>query len=81
MPVLEKYFNLEIGLKEAKEELGLATKTKSAWYKLASRYRIENDIPKDFRNNVDLLASQGKRITSYIATKESQIATILANLE
>ena len=60
-PILHKYFNLEIGLKEAKRELGMSVKNKSTWSRLAARYREEYNISNDFYNNIDLLASQDKR--------------------
>lgn len=69
-PILHKYFNLEIGLKEAKRELGLSPKSKSTWYKLADQYREEYNIPNDFRNNIDILASQDKRRQTLMQYKE-----------
>ena len=69
-PILHKYFNLEIGLKEAKYELGISDKTKSTWYKLAAQYREEYNIPNNFRNNVDILASQDKRCQTLMEHKK-----------
>ena len=68
--ILHKYFNLEIGLKEAKRELGIAPKNKSTWSRLAAQYREEYNIPKDFYNNIDLLASQDKRCQTLMEHKK-----------
>ena len=68
LPYMEKYFNLEIGAKEVKEMCGFSQNTKLTTTAYFKRYRAENNIPKDFRNNIDLLASQGKRIISYLET-------------
>ena len=61
LPVLHRYFNLEIGLKEAKEILGLTPKTHSSWYALANKYREEYNIPKNFRNNIDIQIANGNK--------------------
>ena len=58
LPILERYFNNEIGLRQAKKELGLAPKNKSSWYKLANRYRLENNISPYYRNTIDILNSK-----------------------
>lgn len=65
-PILDKYFNLEIGTKEAKELLGVADKNKSTWYRLTKEYKEKHDIPKSFYNNIDLLNSQKKRVETRI---------------
>ena len=64
LPVLDKYFNLEIGLKEAKEILGLAPGNNSSWYTLANRYKDEHNVSRYFRNNIDILNSQEKRLST-----------------
>lgn len=60
-PVLEKYFNLEIGTKEAKELLGLSNKNKSTWTYLTKQYKEENNIPKSFRNTIDIKLARAIR--------------------
>ena len=61
--ILSEYFNLKIGTKEAKEKLGMSENNKSTWFKLTKEYKKKHNI-KNFRNNIDLLNSQNKRINS-----------------
>lgn len=63
-PVLHRYFNLEIGMKEAKKLLGMSPATKSSWYKLTKLYKEEYHISNNFRNPIDLLNAQLKRLES-----------------
>lgn len=59
--ILHRYFNIEIGAKEARQLLGLSAKNKSTWSNLTKLYREKHNIEK-FYNNIDLLNSQNKRI-------------------
>ena len=60
--ILHRYFNLEIGTKETKELLGISSKTKSTWSRLTNEYKQKYNISSDFKNNIDLLNAQSKRI-------------------
>lgn len=66
--VLHRYFSLEIGTKEAKELLGLSQKTKDSFLKLKKQYEEKYNIEK-FKNNIDLINSQRKRLESYKLNK------------
>lgn len=61
-PILCKYFNLEIGTKEAKKLLNISTTTKSTWYRLTKEYREKHNIDCKFRNTIDVKNSQTKRL-------------------
>lgn len=63
-PILKKYFNLEIGTREAKKLLGISPRNNSTWSKITNQYKDKYNINKDFRNNMDLLKAQEKRIKS-----------------
>ena len=63
-PILAKYFNLEIGTKEAKMLLGISQKNNSTWSDITKQYKGKYPIGKDFRNNIDLLKAQENRIKS-----------------
>ena len=71
-PILDKYFNNEIGTKEAKEMLGISKNTKTTWYNLINEYKEKHNIDS-FRNNIDLKSSQTKRINSVNKTKSEQL--------
>ena len=62
--ILKKYFNLEIGTREAKKLLGMSPRNNSTWSKITNQYKDKYNIDKDFRNNIDLLKAQEKRIKS-----------------
>ena len=72
-PILDRYFNLEIGMKEAKKLMGIADGNKQTWYKLTKKYKEKYDIPKDFYNNIDLLNSQKKRVETRINNEMKKI--------
>ena len=61
-PILARYFKLEIGTKQAKELIGITVNNKSTWSSLTNEYKDKHSIAKDFRNNIDLLKAQEKRI-------------------
>ena len=72
-PILDKYFNLEIGMKEAKKIMGIADGNKTTWYRLTKEYKEKHEVPKDFYNNIDLLNSQKERIETLIDNKIENI--------
>lgn len=51
--ILKKYFDLEIGTKEAKKLIGISINNKSTWSELTNQYRKEYNINKDFKNTID----------------------------
>lgn len=63
-PILKRYFDNKTGKKETALLLGLSHRTKDTWYKLTKQYKKENNVPKYFRNNIDILAAQEKRLRS-----------------
>ena len=69
-PVLKRYFNLEIGTKEAKKLLGISPTTKSTWSDLTNKYREKYNIDPKFRNTIDILNAQEKRLKSLNTKKE-----------
>ena len=71
--ILDRYFNLEIGMKEAKKIMGIANGNKTTWYRLTKEYKEKHDVPKDFYNNIDLLDSQKKRVETLIDNKIEKI--------
>lgn len=64
LPFITAYFECRIGAKELKERCGYAEGTKLSARAYIKRYKKEHNIPKDFYNHIDLLASQGKRCSS-----------------
>lgn len=60
LPVLQAYFNNEIGAKETKEKLNLSQKTHLSESSLVRRYKREHKIDK-FYNNVDLINSKRRK--------------------
>ena len=64
------YFNLEIGTKEAKKLLGISPTTKSTWSDLTNKYREKYNIDPKFRNTIDILNAQEKRLKSLNTKKE-----------
>ena len=71
--ILDRYFNLEIGMKEAKKIMGIADGNKTTWYRLTKEYKEKHDVPKDFYNNIDLLDSQKKRVETLVDNKIEKI--------
>ncbi|WP_195945884.1 HNH endonuclease signature motif containing protein [Paraclostridium bifermentans] len=59
--ILSMYYNLKIGTKKTKELLGLSATNKSTFPRLKKQYEEKYGI-KNFYNNIDLLASQNKRL-------------------
>lgn len=53
LPILEEYFNGDIGAKEAVNKLGYSEKCHLADMPLVKKYKKENGIIK-FRNNIDI---------------------------
>lgn len=53
LPILEEYFNGNIGTKEANEKLGYSKNSHLADRPICKKYKKENDIIK-FRNNIDI---------------------------
>ena len=51
--VLHKYFNLEIGKKEAMELLEMRHKTNTSWDRIIKEYKIKYNIPDSFKNTID----------------------------
>lgn len=60
-PHLKRYFDLEIGNKELHETIGFSVKNHSGLYELKTRYREEHNIPKHFRNNIDIHIAKVER--------------------
>lgn len=60
--VLHRYFNCEIGMKEAKRIIGINKKTQEVWYNLTSIYKEKFNVPDDFKNLVDVKNIQEQRI-------------------
>ena len=67
-PILDRYFNEEIGTRETKELLHLSPKTHLSESALVKRYKREHHIEK-FYNHVDLYNSIGKKTTNPDKTK------------
>lgn len=65
VPVLEAYFNNEIGTKETKAKLNLSPKTHLSESALVKRYKREHNIDQ-FYNNVDLVNSKRRKNVSDI---------------
>lgn len=59
--ILDKYYALEIGTTKAKELLGISPKTKNTWYNLKKEYEAKFNIPKGFKNNIDIKSSQKRK--------------------
>ncbi|HEK5061772.1 TPA: HNH endonuclease [Clostridioides difficile] len=65
--ILHRYFNLEIGTKEAKCLLGMSSKTKNTWYNILNIYKKKYSIPDNFKNKIDILnAQENKKGCIYI---------------
>ena len=60
-PILEKYFNEEIGAQETKRLLKLSPKTHLSESAVLKRYKRENNIDH-FYNHVDLLNSKRRNV-------------------
>lgn len=60
-PILKRYFNLEIGTKEAKQLLGISLKNKTTRFRLVHQYEEKYNI-ENFYNNIDLLNAQEQRM-------------------
>ena len=67
-PILEKYFNEEIGTKETKALLNLSEKTHLSESAVIKRYKREHGI-QNFYNHVDL--RQSKRRNNYVSNTEN----------
>ena len=63
LPYLEAYFSNKIGTREFKEKCKYAPDSKISSRAYVKRYKKEHNI-KHFYNNVDLLASQERRLAS-----------------
>ena len=63
LPYLEAYFSNKIGTREFKEKCKYAPDSKISNRAYVKRYKKEHNI-KHFYNNVDLLASQERRLAS-----------------
>lgn len=62
--ILHKYFNNQIGLKEARALIGLTNKTQTTWYRLVDTYKSKFIVPEGFKNLIDLHNSQEQRIAT-----------------
>ena len=62
--ILHKYFNNQIGLKEARTLIGLTNKTQTTWYRLVDTYKSKFVVPEGFKNLIDLHNSQEQRIAT-----------------
>ena len=60
--ILHEYFNCKIGAKEAKQRIGLSTKTTDTWYRLINTYKEKFNIPDEFKNSIDRDNIQEQRI-------------------
>lgn len=71
-PILHRYYALEIGTKETKELLGISIKNKTTLTTLRNQYEKKYNIEK-FRNNVDLLNAQNKRVKKISITLQDAL--------
>ena len=77
-PILKRYFDIKIGTKQCKEELGISFKNKSTWYKLKNEYKKKHGI-KNFYNNIDLKESKANYIFSnknrFLEASDTNVST------
>ena len=72
IPTLKRFYNMEIGNKEMTALLGYKS-NRSTLYDYRRRYEREFNVPKDFYNNIDLLAAQEHRVQMYKQNKLKDI--------
>lgn len=66
--ILHEYFDCKIGAKEAKDKIGISSKSCDTWYRLINVYKDKFNIAKDFKNFVDIENIQKERI---LTTKQN----------
>ena len=70
-PILQKYFNLEIGKAETCKLLGVNPKSNSIWDRIVREYKKKHKVKKNFRNNIDIKNFHTERVRKYMENKNS----------